>query len=139
MFAVADGHFPLCCFALVPAAQCIICAVRFIVTSYHTCRDLKPENLLMTGRDDSSADLKLVDFGFAAKVHYAVFTPSLWCAGCLLRGVAEAPSCACAGGGVLTDEPMRDAGLRRAGDHSQAGPRSVLPSSLSAACVVDKF
>jgi serine/threonine protein kinase len=30
-------------------------------------RDLKPENLLMTGRDDS-ADLKLVDFGFAAKV-----------------------------------------------------------------------
>lgn len=36
--------------------------------SYPLChRDLKPENLLMTGKDDS-ADLKLVDFGFAAKV-----------------------------------------------------------------------
>jgi thiamine kinase-like enzyme len=41
-----------------------------------TCRDLKPENLLMTGRDDSSADLKLVDFGFAAKVPCIVVASS---------------------------------------------------------------
>jgi serine/threonine protein kinase len=29
------------------------------------CRDLKPENLIMTS-DDNNADLKIVDFGFAA-------------------------------------------------------------------------
>lgn len=38
-----------------------------LVYKYTINRDLKPENLLMTGREDSS-DLKLVDFGFAAKV-----------------------------------------------------------------------
>ena len=32
----------------------------------HLRRDLKPENLLMTGNDDE-ANLKLVDFGFAAR------------------------------------------------------------------------
>jgi hypothetical protein len=30
-----------------------------------SCRDLKPENLIMTS-DDNNADLKIVDFGFAA-------------------------------------------------------------------------
>jgi hypothetical protein len=31
----------------------------------YECRDLKPENLIMTS-DDNNADLKIVDFGFAA-------------------------------------------------------------------------
>lgn len=30
------------------------------------CRDLKPENLLLTSKDDD-ADMKLADFGFAVK------------------------------------------------------------------------
>jgi thiamine kinase-like enzyme len=47
--------------------------------SLHMRRDLKPENLLMTGRDDSSADLKLVDFGFAAKVS-CIIVASICCA-----------------------------------------------------------
>ena len=33
-----------------------------------THSDLKPENLLMTSTEDD-ADLKIVDFGFAARVH----------------------------------------------------------------------
>jgi serine/threonine protein kinase len=119
VFLVIEGVFRCGLLATTSACYLAYYSVNCPHMTVFTCRDLKPENLLMTGRDDSSADLKLVDFGFAAKVPCIVVASSP-----LLSGVTEGLLVKTrAGGGILTDEPVRDAGLRRAGDHSQAGPR----------------
>lgn len=43
------------------------CVYAVFVLYLSQCSDLKPENLLMTSKDDD-ADLKIVDFGFAMEV-----------------------------------------------------------------------
>ena len=48
----------------------------YIHTYINTYRDLKPENLLLTSKDDD-ADLKLADFGFAVHVEGNTLTDQL--------------------------------------------------------------